>query len=310
MPSKRARVQEVLDHVAESLEGIEKPVLRLVLPVLNRAHSEVEGDLRRWLAQQHGTDTFTAQRYRNVLMHLEHSIAQIEATGVLLESGLKRSMASIGPLSLQNLESEWRQFSTLFEGSAQPLAFDEAIILARGKKLLWPRFESSAKKYAGEAGEGLKFELAVSRARSETIDELTNRLEARLPAVFKSGRWDVERLARTETMNGYNLFHEEAIAKAAEEDGELRRRWDATVDFRRCRMCASLDGQVVKVGEKFHAEWKTMTKKGLRLHVRDVDEAPAHPCCRCVVCAWRESWASYARHGLQVHPAREYREAA
>lgn len=310
MASKRDQVFAVLDRVAESIEHIEKPVLHMVLPVLNQAHAEVESEFRRWIAQQHALDTFTVQRERNVLLHLKRALAKMKSTGILMETGLKRSMATIGPLSLRNLEHQWAKFSHIFEGTAQPIAFEEAAVLAEGKRLLWPQFRSSAARYAGDIGENLQRELAVSRLRSETIDQLTNRLERRLPQVFHGNRWAAERVARTETLNGYNVVARAAIAQGAEEDPELRRRWDATYDFRRCPLCASLDGQVVKLGEKFHAEWVTVSKKGLRRHALDLEGSPAHPCCRCSETAWRESWAVYSRTARTVPGPGEYREAA
>lgn len=309
--NRREKVHAILDHVAESLDGLEKPVLQIVMPALNQAHHELEGSLRSWLARQDGRATFTAQRYRNALLHVRYAIDKIEASGIVLEHGLKRSLSTIGPLSVRNLEWEFKSFASVFGDSAQPIALDEAIIVSRGKKLLWKRFESSAGKYAGTVGARAQRELAVGMIRSETMDELTTRLSTRLPKVFRSNRWDAERLVRTETMNAYNVYHEEGIVEASKEDPQMSRRWDATYDFRRCPMCASIDGQVVKVGEKFRAEWTTYSRRGgVRHHAMDVDTSPAHPCCRCVVCAWRNSWASYSRHGMMVHPTREYREAA
>lgn len=312
MPSTRDRVEAVLDHVVESVGHLEKPVLHLVLPVLNQAHNEVEASLRRWIAQQHGADRFTAQRYRNVLLHLKYAIEQIESTGVLMEKGLKRSTAKIGPLSVRNLEHEWKHFSAIFEGSAQPIALDEAVILATGRKLLWTQFESSAAKYAGSVGERTLRELAVSRARSETIDELTNRLTRTLPDVFRANRWDAERLARTETLNSYNVFHSEGIAEAQDEDPELRERWDATYDFRRCPMCASLDGQTIdpSKGEKFVAHWYTFSKGRRVEHTRVIEYMLAHPVCRCVRTIWRASWAAYSRNKREVSEAEQFSEAA
>jgi hypothetical protein len=301
--SRKEQVQAVLDRVAASLDGIEKPVLREILPVLNRAHEEVTRDLRNWLATQHGADRFTAQRYRNVLVNLDAALGRIEGTGALMAQALKKTGKLAAAASISNFQDEWLSFGKIFEGTVQPIPLDEAIILTRGKKLLWPRFETSAEKYAGGIGDRTRFHLATSRARGETIYELTNRLEKNLPDVFKANRWDAERLARTETMNAYNTFHQEAIIEGHKEDPELLSRWDASYDGRRCPMCASLDGQSVNVakGEMFVARWTTVTKKGQKLHVLRIKQAPGHPCCRCVETPWRASWAAYARNQREIY---------
>lgn len=302
MASTRQQVYSILDHISKSLDGLHLPALRAVLPVLNQAQAEVEAELRKWISLHLGRDTFTAQRYRNVLLHLRAAIKKAESSGVVMEKQLKHSYGTIAPLSIRNLEREWKALSHVFEGTVQPIALDEAVLIAEGKKLLWPQFESSSKKYAGRVGENLQRELAVSRARSETIDELTNRLQRKLPDVFRSNRSDAERLARTESMNAYNSVHEAAIEDLHKEDSEIRERWDASRDFRRCPMCASLDGQVIDLSkdEKFVARWWSHSKHGVREHVLRVEGAPAHPRCRCTVTAWRASWAAYARNKREI----------
>lgn len=302
MSTARQQVYSVLEHVAQSLDGIDGPVLRAVLPVLHQAHAEIQADLRHWITRQKGRDTFTAQRHRNVLLHLRASLDKLESAGVEMEGALKHSYATVGPLAIHNIKRQWKEMSHIFEGTAQPIALDEAVLLADGKKLLWPKFKSSSKKYAGDIGERAKRELAVSRARSETIDELTNRLQRKLPDVFRADRSGAERLARTETMNAYGVTADSAIQEMHKEDTAILSRWDASPDFRRCPMCASLDGQIIdkSKGEKFVARWWTKSKRGMRQHVRVIEGEIAHPNCRCVQCAWRASWAAYSRNKQQI----------
>ena len=296
MPSVRSQVFAVLDQTVHSIQHIDKPALRAMMPVLMKAQAEVQHSLRLWLQRDGGAATFTAQRYRNALIVLNRALASARQMAPVTEHALKHSYGTIGPLALRNLQHEWKTFSAIFEGTAMPLALDEAAVIASGKSLLWPQFETSAERYAGSIGERTKLELAVSRAKSETMDELTNRLQKNLPDIFEGERWDAERLARTETMASYSTTSSEAIGAAKEDDSELVMRWDSSIDFRRCAACASLDGKTVEPGEMFHAEWSSHSKKGgMRFHSMDVDKSPLHPCCRCVVVPWRESWAKYSR---------------
>jgi len=281
--STREQVQRVLDHVAMSLDGLERPVLNKVFPVLERAHQEIERDLRAWRMQNHGGDTFTAARYHNAMGSLRRGLDLLEHSGVVIEAALKSEFEKkIAAKSAENFRREWEHLGRIFEGTVQPIPLQEAALLADGKKLLWPQFETSAAKYAANIGERTRFHLAVSRARAETIDELTNRLQRHLPDVFRGNRWDAERLGRTETINAYNESHRLAVEQAHDEDPTICERWDATYDFRRCPMCASLDGQVIDPtkGEKYVARWWTKSKKkGMRQHVLVIEKAPAHPCC-------------------------------
>ena len=297
MPSARAQVFAVLDQTVHSIQHIDKPALRAMMPVLLKAQAEVQHSLRLWLARDGGATTFTAQRYRNAIIVLNRALASARQMEPVTAEALKHSYKTIGPLALRNLQHEWKTFSTIFEGTAMPLALDEAAVIANGKSLLWPQFESSAERYAGSIGERTKLELAVSRAKSETMDELTNRLQKNLPDIFEGERWAAERLARTESMSAYATTTEGGIRDALGDDPELKKRWCSSVgDFRRCAMCASLEGQVVDVDEPFHAVWTTFSKKrGMRSHSLDIEKAPAHPCCVCCETVWRESWAKYSR---------------
>ena len=290
--SNRIQVQRVLQQTVQSLDGIEKPALAQIMPVLHRAQEEVQRDLTAWLHKHPGGATFTAQRYRNALAVLNTAIRKGGDMEGTVDHAFKSSAKHLGPLSIDNITREWNAFSHIFEGTVQPLPLDESVILARGKKLLWPRFERSAAKYAGEIGEGAKFELAVSRARGETIDELTNRLYKRMPKVFKGERSDAERLARTETANAYNFQHHLGIVDAHKEDDQICERWEGSPDGRRCPWCASLDGKIVATDEDFRAKW---TEGGVA-HLAKSEYPPAHPRCRCCLVIWRLSWASFANY--------------
>lgn len=307
--STREQVFKVLAETVDALQGIETPVLRDMLNVLVAAQQEVVKDLRVWLLT-HSGERFTAQRYRNVISVLDHAIARAGDLAGVTEFALKRELRNtLGPMAIANIRREWEQLGQIFQGTIQPLPIREAAVIRSGRSLLWPQFESSAKRYAGTVGERTIRELTISRVRNETIDELTTRLSNRLPDIFRGERWDAERLARTETMSGYNTVASESIADAQQgEDEHLVERWDATYDFRRCPMCASLDGQVIRPwkGEKFVARWTTITKRGkVTQHVKVIEHEVAHPNCRCAKTAWRESWGVYAHQ----YPSR-FREAA
>lgn len=295
--AKRRQVFAVLEETARSVQHLHEPALRKLLPILRHAHSEMEAKLRNYLLRENGEATFTTQRYRNAVAALRHAMATAHRMAPAIEDALWEGADVAGKLSTSNIIRELERFGHIFEGTIQPVSIDAAAVIAQGDKLLWKRFESSSRRYAGSIGEGLIKELAISRAESETIFETTNRVQKHLPHLFQSDRWGAERLVRTEVMNSYSVFHVEGIKQIAEEDPEILARWDASFDWRRCPMCASLDGQVRNVvnGEKFVADWFTTRKKGVLRHRKVIDKPPGHPACRCVVTPWRLEWGMVAR---------------
>jgi hypothetical protein len=294
--SVRDQVFKVLADTVDTMDLIERPVLEAMLPILQAAQQETVKDLRVWLVR-HSGERFTAQRYRNVLVVLQRAIDRAGDLAGTTDWALRKQARVLGPAAIAQVKGDWIKLGQIFEGTIQPLAIQETAVLASGRSLLWPQFESSARRYADSVGDRTRRLLAVGRARNETIDELTSRLTRHLPDVFAGERWDAERLARTETMSAYNTIASEAIEAAHKEDSELVERWDATIDFRRCAMCASLDGQVIRPwrGEKFVAHWFTRDRHGRRIeHTKIIEWPVAHPNCRCARTAWRESWGRYA----------------
>lgn len=280
---KRKQVMAVLDEVTASIDHLPRKTLIKILPVLDQAHRELERDIGHWLAREQGATVFTIQRYRNALANVRHAMARAKRhLAPTIEGALQEGAERAGALGTHNLLLEMEKFGQIFEGTIQPLALDQAAIIAEGDRLLWPRFATSAQRYAGLIGEAVVRELAVSQVRGETISEVASRLQRRLPAMFGEDRRSAQRLARTEVMNAYNVYHHEGILAYGEDDPEIVARWDGSYDWRRCPMCAELDGQVrdLRRGEKFSG---------------GLTHPPAHPNCRCVVTPWREDWGDMAR---------------
>ena len=294
---RRRQVQAVLQEIVRGIDHLPRPVLHKIMPVLGQAQRELDDALTSWLRRQGGAERFTAQRYRNALRAVHEARSTIHRLQGTTEDALWLGATRAGQLATEHLETELIKFGHIFEGTIQPIAFDQAGVIAAGDRLLFKRFASSAARYAGDVEGDVIRELAVSRIRSETIFEATNRLERRLPEVFHGQRSAAARLAHTETMNAYAAFNQEGLRAINDDDPEMLARWDATFDSRRCPMCAALDGQVRNVakGEQFEAAWTTATKKGLRHHSWHGDRPPGHPWCRCVLTPWRRDWPEYAR---------------
>lgn len=307
--SRREHVLATLREVTEAVSGLPLPAMRRLMPVLSQAQSELQRSLFAFVKLHNASDTFTAQRYRNALVGIQTAMKRVGELAPTLTVGLGEANQAAGRMALGHLTMELTRFSTWFEGTVFPVSIDVAALLAQGDHVLIKQFASSAKRYAGWVGETIVNELAVSRVRAETMFELTDRLQKRLPLVFKEQRNRAWMVARTETMEAYNLHHYNGLLDVQRnDDPSIVARWDSSYDGRRCPMCASLDGQVVDPakGEQFVARWTTFSKKGPRYHEKRLQRPTAHPFCRCVITPWREEWARYLR---PTNPSTQWIEA-
>jgi hypothetical protein len=266
-------------------------------PVLLQAQRELEGQLRMWLLRENGEARFTTQRYRNALLAVRRAAGALRALDHNTAAALWTGAEGAGRLATAHLEKELLQFGAIFEGTIQPVSIDAAAVIARGEDLLVDRFDASSRLYAGSVRTTVVQELAVSRVKGETIFELTARLDRRLPHVFMGQRNAAERLARTETMQAYNVVHHQGLLEISKDDPDIIARWDGSFDGRRCPACGSLDGETKDVakGEVFTAKWVAGRKGHRHLTTRSVEHPPLHPNCRCVLTPWRADWPDFAR---------------
>lgn len=295
---RRRAIHQVLQEVVDALDDVERPVLARMLIPLEQAQREVERDLMFWLRRQDGDARFTTQRYRSALTQIRAGLDHIKGLAPVVAEALDDAGAIVAAMAPEHVERQIVRLGQLFEPNAvQPVSIDAGIVIARGDEILIDRFATSARRYAGEARDKIVNELVVSRVRGESIFEMTDRLQRQLPSVFQANRSSAERLARTEVMNAYNVYHVEALREAQEDDPEMVARWDSSFDTRRCEICRSLDGQTANVvkGETFVAVWTRHTRKGARTSRLVVKRPPAHPWCRCVLIPWRKHWPDYAR---------------
>lgn len=303
VPTVKARneVARMLDKVAAQVTALPAPALARMAPVLAAAEKEVTRELRAELRKHRGNATFTAQVHRNTLVAVKrarHAIAAIEPT---LATGLRAASRAAGQLAVEVVQKDLARFSQLFQGSIVAPSIDEAATIARGDRLMLRRHAKSARRYGRAVRADLVRELAISRARGESIDQATNRLMKRMPKLFDGHRWKAERLVRTETMHAYNVVQRDAILEMNRQDPSVLARWDSSLDRRSCKECRALDGTVVDIsaGREFKASWKE-AKQGPRravMRTRRVsrDQPPAHPNCRCVLTPWRREWGDPPR---------------
>lgn len=302
--AQRAGVRRAAAQAAAQLAALDDQALRAVLPALVDARAELRHGLLEWLKNApDGNERFTAQRMRVALANLEGARTVIrERLGIDMYDAIEGFGAEAGRLSIQNLEFEVARFSAVFGQSVRPTQLQTAAILAKGDKLLIPRYRTSAARYAGNVLQDIRHQFAVGVARGETFEQLTNRLrrlggprgrvalrgkigdpgaivEDISEGLFRRYRHWSERLVRTEMINAYSVQHIrgiEALNADLDDDEEpYLKRLDATLDARTCPICRRLDGATAPVNGTFPGGYY---------------QSPIHPMCRCAVTAWHPSW--------------------
>lgn len=298
-PFQLAQVQRELIATSHEVAGMSEDAVHRMLPVLAQAERETTNSLREWLKRANGSERYTTQQRRNTLLHLRTAFAQIERLYPALYASLVASGHVSAAMAVKHLTNEVARLSEVFEGSAIRIPLNVARIIGATDKQLLRRYLSSARRYSGNVRRDIERELAVGVVRGETVFELTNRLQRlggpRGRVVLNAGtgaaeniseglftryRYWASRIARTESINAYNVQVNEGLHEAREYVPDIKRRWDSAADSRVCPWCADLGGEVRGIDEQF--------EDGL-------DGAPAHPCCRCRVGAWRDGWSEVLR---------------
>lgn len=292
---KRRRVQAILDATSQEVAMLGLAERRSLFIVLQRAEAEVSNGLAAWLRRAgDGSQRFTEAQMRNALANIRTAMRTVRSLEPRMAGELETIRATSAQLAVRHAEEQLLQFASIFDGEIKPVNVRMAALLERGNKLLIKRHASSARRYAGEAQRHIRRQLAIGVVRGESFDDLIRRLSSLAPRKLMDATVDpitgaargmlqlpkssAARLVRTEAIHAYNTFHTETIAEIAEEDPEIGKRWDASLDRRGCPNCRDLDGEVVAVGEKF------------RMGGVEVDHPPLHPQCRCACVPWHESW--------------------
>lgn len=299
-------VDALLDVVTAQVAALPRETIRALAPVLQEARQEVQRDLRRWLRSvPNGAERFTAQHYRNVLVQLQGALDTIDKMEPKVVGTLTTASGVAGQAAVSHLKAELEVFGQVFQHTIRPIPFDTAGIIARGNRMLIPRFRSSAARYVGDVRTDIKRQLALGVVRGENIDQLKARLirlggprgavalrgvlgdpdavvEFIGEGLFKRYNFWAERVARTEVIQAYNTHAHTGLEKfAADDDGALK-RWDARLDRRVCLLCRELDGKTAAVDGYFPFGYKHPT---------------AHPNCRCAVVAWHREWSEAEVYG-------------
>jgi SPP1 gp7 family putative phage head morphogenesis protein len=302
-------VDDVLYHVNREVSDLSSVGLARMANILDEAEQELSRKLAVWLSKTNGANRFTAQQLRSVLIQVRGALDQIRRTAHPVAHTLKWQSGKAADLALKHLKYEVEKFSSHFEGAFRPIPLHIADAIDDVDRVLYPRYASSAVRYAGEVGDHVRRQLALGVVQNETIDQMATRImklgsnlrdellpvaaasraQAMATGLFIKARSSAERLARTEVVHAYNAYANEQIKELDSLDPGYYTRWDAHIDRRLCLVCRALDGMVVKPGQAFPG---------------GATQPPAHPNCRCCAVAWRKEWVEHNQpKTLYLEPA-------
>lgn len=293
---------DLLHQINAEVSKLSGVALAKLAPVLQAAEQEVAAALTKTLAKLGGDQTFTAQMYRNALFNLRGALVAVNQASPMLAKVLNFGMNRAGALAYKHLALQIEQFSRQFEGSIRMVSLEQASLIAEGQKTLMKRYHSSSVRYAGQVGEDIRKQLAIGVVKGETVDQMTKRLvrlggpkghvwtrgappqpgargELIAEGLFRRYEHWAERLVVTETVHAYNAITHDGLQELASEDPSYKKRWDAAIDGRTCRFCASMDHEIADINGTF---------KG------GVKHPPLHPRCRCAIVLWHDEWTETA----------------
>ncbi len=301
-------VRALIAQQGDLIDSLDKASMRALLPALVDARNELRQGLLAWLrVAPDGDERYTAQQHRKALLLLQRALDRAAELGHDVEATLVDNGRKAGQLSINNLQEQVARFGEVFGETVTPIDFDTAAALAKGDKLRYKHYRTSAARYAGQVGDDIRHQFAVGVAKNETFSQLKARLvrlggpsvlvytrgkagdpgaiaEQIAEGLFRRHRHWAERLVRTELIGAYNDQHDAGIGLLNEHRDEATTdeylmRWDASLDKRICPVCRGLDRTVALQAGTFRGGYK---------------RPPAHPNCRCVLVAWHASWGDIA----------------
>lgn len=276
--------------------------MQLLMPVLEDARLATARAMSKWIRKMKPDDAYTIATHRQLLVSLDESMKLMKRR---LFPAMARDLQSEGTIAAREAAIAMKYAAEAgaikFMGSARPMRFNNAAIVASSSRSLMTRHETSALRYADRQGQLIRQSLAVGIVKGESVGQTVGRLMKK-PLVLASrmsdddkadaiaenhffrSRSDAERLVRTENIYAANEVQQDALLEdneyasqddTGDQEGGWLKRWDATFDSRTCEDCASMDGEVREPDEEF---------------APGVMHPPLHPNCRCTIVPWREGW--------------------
>jgi hypothetical protein len=249
---------------------------------LIRSYSEVRKNLMERLRTIRA-DTFTAQQLRGVL-------AQVDGALSVMEKNLGRDMGEGADKAamegVSHITKEIERFSKQFEGAVTPIRLNSALIAQDTNTFLVNKYETSIASYSQDVRQAVTQGLTNSMIEEAPMGVVHDRLDK----YFEGEEWKLERLARTELHNVYNLGKLLGMQETKDEYvPDLMKTLYQPMDSRTGKdsMYAAKLNLIEPLDKPFHYKWKSGKKTYDRLFMTP----PDRPNDRSVLIPYRPEWA-------------------
>ena len=191
-------------HIQEVLALEEKAAKKLLV-----RYRLIRSELRDRLDVLSG-DTFTAQQLRGVLVQIEGAIIAMRSS---LKDGMNEAAIEAGTKGVQDLLSEIRRFDKEFAGAVVPIDLPIEAITEETKTFLFNRYATSIDAYSEDLRQLMSIKLTNLIIEKRPYSEVIRKINR----FFIGEEWKINRIARTELHNIYNISKLKSMEKTKEE---------------------------------------------------------------------------------------------
>ncbi len=170
-------------------------------------------DVRRELVDRLSRATegsFTEQTLRITLVQVE---AGMQALTRRLKQQFTNSVNDVSESSIKDLTLEIELFSEFFEGAVQPINLDAVFITADARNFLFNQHQTSIEAYGQDVLRNVARGLTQSLLAKDTLGQVVIKLNK----FMMVEEFKLQRLARTELHNVYNLAKLQGMRQIKEE---------------------------------------------------------------------------------------------
>lgn len=268
------KVETLAQSQAEEVQELNKREVKKMMVLYKRVRLEL---IDRLNSMPKGT--FTAQRMRSSLIQIDAALLEMQR---VLGKGIQESSMILGERSSEDLIKELNTFDKEFTGAVTPLNLDSAVVASKTSNFLFERHQSSLTAYSKALRQDFAMELSeavlIGKSNYEVVGELAQK--------FKGEQWKLERIARTELHNVYNIAKMENM-KEVRDSGDmpdLMKTLFHPMDLRTAKDSKKLNRENPKIpiDKPFNFKWGDQERVFMA--------PPDRPNDRAILLPYRKDW--------------------
>lgn len=262
--------------VEQHIQGVLKLEESKAKALLGR-YKEIRQDLRDRLDFVPG-DTFSAQQLRGVLTQVD---AAITAMSISLSGGMQESAQIFAIRGVDDGITELQKFERTFQGAVTPININRVLIAEDTSNFLINKYDASIRAYS----EGLRSSLVSSMTNEALSQSPLSTVVRKLGQFFTGEEWKLQRIARTEFHNIYNLGKQNSLTEVRDSTlPDLMKALMHPMDKRTGADSIALarENPIVPLDEPFVQEWRGQKFVFMT--------PPNRPNDRAVMVPYRKTW--------------------